>query len=81
MLCRRCADLEKRRILVRSRAAGPAAGDSPWDEVLCGGCGAVLPAEETTEHLLHKLTQLAQFGLAAGGSPPLLASLHATKDG
>jgi hypothetical protein len=81
MLCRRCADLEKRRLLIRSRAVGPAAGDSPWDEVLCAGCGAVLPAEETTERLLHKLTQLSQFGLGGADSMPLLASAHASKDG
>jgi hypothetical protein len=41
----------------------------------------VLPAEETTEQLLHKLSQLAQFGLAGGGSPPLLDSPYASKDG
>jgi len=81
MLCRRCVDLEKRRMLVRSRAVGPSAGDSAWDDVLCASCGAVLPTEETTEQLLHKLSQLAQFGLAGAGSPPLLASPPASKDG
>ncbi|PYO12214.1 MAG: hypothetical protein DMD31_17240 [Gemmatimonadetes bacterium] len=40
-------------------------------DLLCARCGAVLPMELVTEHLLEKLSELGRFGLA--GSPkPLL---------
>jgi hypothetical protein len=38
-------------------------------EVLCSGCGDLLPAINGTEQMLRKLTDLARFGLAAGGGP------------
>ncbi len=40
-------------------------------DLICDRCGAVLPAELTTERLLGKLSQLARFGLA-GVPKPLL---------
>jgi hypothetical protein len=72
MLCKRCANLvQARRTLVRAWWARAAAHDSDGDDVRCAGCGTVLPLEDTSERLLHKLSQLAQFGLA-GAAAPLL---------
>jgi hypothetical protein len=39
--------------------------------LLCQKCGAVLPAVDTADNLLHKLSQLAQFGIGAGSGPLL----------
>ena len=39
--------------------------------LLCSGCGALLPAADSTEVMLGKRAQLARFGLDAEGSPLL----------
>jgi hypothetical protein len=37
----------------------------------CDECGTPLPPPDSTETLLAKLSQLARFGLSAGGKPIL----------
>ncbi|CAN5634236.1 hypothetical protein BH23GEM3_BH23GEM3_13810 [soil metagenome] len=37
----------------------------------CERCGSALPLTSATETLLDKLSQLARFGLSAGGRPIL----------
>lgn len=37
----------------------------------CAECGTPLPPPDSTETLLSKLSQLARFGLSAGGKPIL----------
>ena len=41
--------------------------------LFCEGCGVLLPATDSMDGMLRKLTQLARFGLDAE-SAPLLAS-------
>lgn len=69
MLCVQCQKF--------SRHAGPrrpvSHSDLPgWHRlqgVLCSGCGELLPPLNGTEQMLRKLSDLARFGLAAGGGP------------
>lgn len=66
MLCERCAGLVQPE-------AGPRAESSPgavWGVerlrgLLCVACGALLGAEDVAQRLLHKHSQLAQFGLVS----------------
>ena len=39
--------------------------------LLCGECGSVLPPDNPTDRMLHKLAQLARFGLSSEGGPLL----------
>lgn len=61
MLCSRCEAQPSRG--GRNRWSG--AGAERLHRVLCGQCGAVLPAQDHGERLLDKLSQLARFGLVA----------------
>lgn len=66
MLCRRCSALVSQAgdgflVGVRNRLR----------DLTCERCGVVLPASDTTESLLEKLSQLASFGLTAEGRPLL----------
>jgi len=81
MLCRRCAPLALTRgAALRAWLSRAATEDSPWDSVMCVGCGRVLPPEEMTARLVHKLSQLAQFGLAGGMATLLRVSPQVSKD-
>lgn len=70
--CRRCEILlwgasgQVRRVL-RPR-------DSEWGAVsvsVCSRCGVFLPVEVPADPLSEKISQLARFGLTAGGRPIL----------
>jgi len=41
--------------------------------LLCDRCGTVLDAGEQDNLMLHRLSQLARFGLASGSAPILVA--------
>lgn len=64
MLCSRC-EAQPRRPSGKNRWSGVGAGAERLNRVLCGQCGAVLPAQDQGERLLDKLSQLARFGLVA----------------
>lgn len=69
MLCLRCEALGDRPV-VRSRWSGA----ERLKGMLCGRCGAVLPAPDQGGRLLDKLAQLARFGLVADAT--LLTTSH-----
>lgn len=75
MLCRRCEVLVSQ---LRGCTATPARPTTlRWERfhtLLCARCGAVLPAVDPTDAMLQKLSQLARFGLTAGGKPILQPS-------
>ncbi len=80
MLCRRCANVVRKRGMFIQAVPPSAVPRVPgWEHVFCARCGAVLPAENLTERLLEKLSQLAQFGLVGAGAPLLKASDSAAK--
>lgn len=70
MLCRRCQALAAQRrrtepripLAERDRAAGRITGDA--GDRLCSSCGGLLGADETTQRVDEKHSQLARFGLA-----------------
>jgi len=72
MLCRRCERrLWSPRLMKFWTPSRRVWGARRLGDLLCARCGAVLPMELVTEHLLEKLSELGRFGLA--GSPkPLL---------
>jgi hypothetical protein len=41
------------------------------NSLLCHVCGALLPEDDPTDLMLHKLAQLARFGLTSEGMPLL----------
>ncbi len=72
MLCRRCERRACSKQLLRFWTSPRAVwGTLPLDDVICARCGAVLPAELTTERFLRKLSDLSQFGLGAAERPLL----------
>ncbi|HWP38054.1 MAG TPA: hypothetical protein VNL18_10925 [Gemmatimonadales bacterium] len=75
MLCKACEVLqeERRRAGVRDAVTAGAQSDQ-LGVLLCERCGAVLPAVDSADTLLHKLSQLAQFGIGAGSGPLLTRS-------
>jgi hypothetical protein len=40
-------------------------------EVMCEACGMLHPPLSQTDRMLRRLSELARFGLAAGGNPIL----------
>jgi len=76
MLCRRCEAIVSPTDLPAARSGRPTVfGPNRLRALLCERCGVVLPAVDSTESLLEKLSQLALFGLTAEGRP-LLESSH-----
>jgi hypothetical protein len=72
MLCRRCERrLWSPKLLQFWTSARSVWGTAPLGDVICVRCGAVLPADLVTERYLGRLSQLAQFGLAAAARPLL----------
>jgi hypothetical protein len=68
--CNQCESVGARR----ARRVLPEGGTEPPTPVrglLCEHCGTVLPANETDDHLLRRLEQLARFGLGASSAPLL----------
>jgi hypothetical protein len=68
MLCDSCRN--EARPAGNAGLAGLPGGDRLGD-ILCEGCGELLPARDATDRFLRRLTQLASFGLAGGGGPIL----------
>lgn len=66
MLCETC-----RNELKKEAPAGgePLPGSDRLVEILCVGCGELLPPHDSTDLFLKRLAQLAAFGLAGGGEP------------
>ena len=71
MLCQSCqvVNEERRRAGLRDPLGGEVA--DRIGVLLCGRCGAVLPAVDGVDSMLSKLSQLARFGLGAGSGPLL----------
>jgi hypothetical protein len=71
MFCRACAALSHDGARGRG-AVSPARawGAERISGLRCGGCGALLGAEDIAQLLLAKELQLAQFGLVSPGRPP-----------
>lgn len=80
MLCRRCEAIAERSPRTPPRAVeqggGVEAVRNRLRALVCERCGLVLPlgGGDTTDSLLDKLSQLAQFGLTAEGRPLLESS-------
>ncbi len=70
MLCDRCRDRSHKLLWAREAALR---GMASVGTLFCEGCGILLPATDSMDGMLRKLTQLARFGLDAE-SAPLLAS-------
>jgi|SRR3990170_3275866 len=72
VLCNSCQLLqdERRRAGLREPVPSAPATDQVG-MLLCHRCRAVLPAVDGVDTMLHKLSQLAQFGLGAGSGPLL----------
>ena len=72
MLCRQC---ESKRAINRRRTGAEVGADgalgSELRGFLCDACRAVLPASQTDEFLLRRLTQFARFGIGAESAPLL----------
>jgi len=51
-------------------------GAERLSNLLCGECGSVLPPDNPTDRMLHKLAQLARFGLSSEGGPLLESGRH-----
>lgn len=70
MLCTTCKMLPD-----SAKERGQSAHSLPgWErlrEVMCEACGALLPPMSQTDRMLRRLSELARFGLAAGGQPIL----------
>lgn len=72
MVCSRCevvwSEVERKHGALVSQVEGPI---SRLGSLYCERCGSALPLTSATETLLDKLSQLARFGLSAGGRPIL----------
>jgi hypothetical protein len=75
VLCKACEVLqqERRRAGVREVGSTATHGDN-LGVLLCERCGSVLPTVDSADTLLHKLSQLARFGIGAGSGPLLTRS-------
>jgi hypothetical protein len=71
MLCSNCRDLPNEVVLERAHRARSLPGWERLRDVLCDGCGTLVPHGDQTDRLLRRLSHLARFGLAAGASPIL----------
>ena len=71
MLCKSCQVVQQERRRAGLREPGALVQSNQIDVLLCHRCGAVLPAVDGVDSMLHKLSQLAQFGLGAGSGPLL----------
>lgn len=72
MICERCraTPWEDRRFL-RGVTRPRFRGIDRLNSLLCHVCGALLPEQDPTDLMLHKLAQLARFGLASEDMPLL----------
>ncbi len=72
MICVRCraTPWEDRRFL-RGVSRPRFRGAERLNSLLCHVCGALLPEDDPTDLMLHKLAQLARFGLTSEGMPLL----------
>jgi len=72
VVCRHC---ESKPVMGRRRSsAEPEPVEGPGTGVrdyLCEVCGSVLPASESDEFLLRRLSQFARFGIGAESAPLL----------
>ena len=66
MFCETCRN-ETRS--TRPGGPGPLPGVDRLAEILCEGCGELLPPSDSTDLFLKRLTRLAAFGLAGGARP------------
>ncbi len=72
MICERCRTLpwEGRRFM-RGVSRPGFRGAERLSNLLCAECGSVLPADDPQDRMVHKLAQLARFGLSSEGGPLL----------
>ncbi len=75
MLCGPCETRLAKALWLRA-ASSPARvwGPHRLGDLLCAACGSILPGEDIADRLLHKQSQLAQFGLAGAAGPLLEAT-------
>jgi len=71
VLCKSCEVVQQERRRAGLRESAGIVQSNHIDLLLCHRCGAVLPAVDGVDSMLHKLSQLAQFGLGAGSGPLL----------
>lgn len=72
MICERCraTPWEDRRFQ-RGVSTPRLRGADRLSSLLCHVCGALLPEQDPTDLMLHKLAQLARFGLSSEDTPLL----------
>jgi hypothetical protein len=71
MLCLKCATRSPSPRTRHTLGSPSAAGVSRLRNLVCCGCGSVLPLTDSTDGLLSKLVQLDGFGLGAFAAPLL----------
>jgi hypothetical protein len=71
VLCKACEVLTQERRKAGLSGSVEIPQSNHIGVLLCQHCGAVLPAVDGVDTMLHKLSQLAQFGLGAGSAPLL----------